>query len=251
MQHRFYIDDVSFSCTCLSDAIGQLSRKVDKKEKGYICVSNVRATYIANHDKEYARVLNNSFLTLPDGKPIEWYAHILGHKNVKKCSGQDFFYKVCELSEKKNYTHFFYGSTPEIVKMLEINLRKKFPSLKIVGAVSPPYKSAKELADSDIIDCINQCQPDFVWVGLGAPKQEFFINLIKDKIGSSVLIGIGLVFDYEAGKVMRAPRWMQNNGLEWAFVWSQQPQKIKRSYKYFLYFIKKLVLRIYEQYRKN
>lgn len=251
MQKRFNIDQVAFSYTNLDDALEQLEKKVAKKEKAYICVSNVRATYIGNHDKGYCKILNASFLTLPDGKPVEWYAHISGYKDVKKCSGQDFFYKVCRISEKKGYTHFFYGSTPQIVEKLQVNLIKKFPSLKIIGAISPPNEAAGELANSDIVEHINHLKPNFVWVGLGAPKQEYFMDLIINKIAASILIGVGLVFDYEAETVNRAPKWMQKNGLEWAFVWYQQPRKITRSYLYFLYFIKLLIKRMYEKYREN
>lgn len=251
MNNRFKIENVAISITDLDDAVARILKKTEDRTPGYVCVTNVRATYLGNHDSDYCRILNNSFLTVPDGKPIEWFAHLSGVIKVKKSSGSDLFDRICQISEQKGYTHFFYGSTHEIIKRMQENLLRKYPNLKIVGAVSPPFKPVEELASDKIIKQINILQPNFVWIGLGAPKQERFIDLIVNRIESSILIGIGLVFDYQAGIVKRAPEWMQKNGLEWLFVWLQQPRKALRSYIYFIYFLKLLIKTYYGHKRKN
>ena len=237
MNDRFKINNINISITNLDDALVCIKRQIILKQPGYVCVTNVRATYIANKDPNYCRIQNNSFLTIPDGKPLEWYARIIGLKQVSKTSGPDLFHRLCQISEENNFTHFFYGSTPEVIDKMQINLKSKYPKLNILGAVSPPFKPIEELANDRIIEQINSLKPNFVWIGLGAPKQERFIDLISNRIQSSILIGIGLVFDYEAGTVKRAPRWMQNYGLEWLFRFMQQPRYSMRSLKAFRYFI--------------
>lgn len=228
MNNRYHIKHVAISITDLDDAAEQITKKAGSELHGYVCVACVRSVYVANHNPEYCQILNRSFLTLPDGKPLEWYARFAGYKQVRRCSGPDLFERICQLSEHNNYTHFFFGSTPEIIKKMQENLLKKFPKLKIVGAVSPPFAPVQELANDEIVRQINTLKPTFVWIGLGAPKQEQFINLIIDRIESSLLIGVGLVFDYQAGSVKRAPGWMQKSGLEGFYRDFQQPERINR-----------------------
>lgn len=240
-KNRFNIENVRINITNIEDAANRIIKKAEKNEPAYVCVTNVRATYIGNHDEKYCDILNNSFLTIPDGKPLVWFAHLSGFKEVEKTSGPDLFIEICKLTEHTELTHFFYGSTPEVIEQLQKKLLLKYPELKIVGVVSPPFKPVEELAQSNIINEINQLNPNFIWIGLGAPKQERFINLIYNKVNSSVLIGVGLVFEYEAGTVKRAPIWMQNYGLEWLFRFMQQPRYSMRSLKAFRYFILLLI----------
>lgn len=251
MKNRFKINNVAISITDLNDTTNRIKRKVESNSPGYICVTNVRATYFGNHDPNFCRILNNSFLTIPDGKPLEWYAHLSGFKQVQKTSGPDLFERICELSEKEGYTHYFYGSTPEVIKKMLLNLKSKYPHLKIIDAISPPFAPVEELANEKTIEQINKLNPSFVWVGLGAPKQERFMDLIIDKIETSVLIGVGLVFEYQAGTVIRAPKWMQKNGLEWLFRFIQQPLYSHRSIKAFKYFMVLLFKKLIARYGKK
>lgn len=225
MNDRYKIKNVAINITDLNDAVRKIQKKAENKSPGYVCVTNVRSVYFGNHDSEFCKILNNSFLTVPDGKPLEWYARIAGLKQVKRTSGPDLFEQICQLSESKRYTHFFYGSTPDVIEKVKKNLLKKYPKLEIVGAISPPFRPVEELASDEIIKQINDLKPTFVWVGLGAPKQEHFINLVINKVTTSLFIGVGLVFDYQAGTVKRAPKWMQRNGLEWLYRNVQQPKR--------------------------
>jgi N-acetylglucosaminyldiphosphoundecaprenol N-acetyl-beta-D-mannosaminyltransferase len=242
MTDRYYINHVGVSITDLPKTIKSIQEHIEKgSTTEYICVTNVRAAYIGNHDSNYCKILNNSFLTIPDGKPLEWFAHFAGFDNVKKTSGPDLFKAICEVSRDKGYSHYFYGSSPDVINKMTSNLKNKYPGIKILGSVSPPFKSAHELVTDELINDINKENPTFLWVGLGAPKQEIFIDIIRKKIKKSILIGIGLVFEYEAGTVYRSPQWVSDMGFEWLYIWFQQPKKIIRSYKYFPYFILLLI----------
>lgn len=242
MEKRYYIENVGISVTNLNFSVKKICDNINSGRKSnYVCVTNVRAVYYGNHDDEYCRILNESLLTVPDGKPLEWYARIMGIKEVEKTSGNDLFDAVCKESEVKGYSHFFLGSTPKVIELMKDRISEKYPRLNVVGFVSPPYGSASELLEDRLLSDINALKPDIIWIGLGAPKQERFIDLIKNKVDVSVLIGVGLVFEYQAGTVSRAPLWMCDAGLEWLYIWFQQPKKIMRSYPYFVYFLSLLL----------
>lgn len=226
MDQRYKIDKVKLSITNVDEAAGLIIKEAKNKRPVYVCVTNVRTTYIGNHNEQYREILNNSFLTLPDGKPLEWYARAAKINRAKKTSGPDLFENICRKTENTGLTHFLFGSTPEVIKKMQVNIKRKYPNLKIVGAVSPPFKPVEELATDEIVEQVNRLKPSFFWVGLGAPKQEQFIHLIKDRIKSSIMIGVGLVFEYQAGTVKRAPKWMQKNGFEWLYRHVQQPKMI-------------------------
>lgn len=242
MGNRFIIDRVGISITDPEDAVEQLLNLAENKQAAYVCVSNVRAVYIGNHNSDYGKVLNQSFLTVPDGKPIEWLSRLAGIRRLKRTSGPDLFNLICQRTENSVYTHFFYGSTSEVIERMKKNLRARWPGLKIAGAVAPPHGTAEELVNEDLIGQINSIRPSFVWVGLGAPKQEQFMDLIIKHVHSSILIGVGLVFDYQAGTVKRAPLWMQRTGLEWLYRDLQQPRRLPFLFWQFIYLFRMAIL---------
>jgi N-acetylglucosaminyldiphosphoundecaprenol N-acetyl-beta-D-mannosaminyltransferase len=205
MLQKFKIKNIHINAANLDAAVSHIIKQAESKTPAYVCLTNVYACYIGNKDASYGDVLNNSFMTLPDGKPLEWYARLSGYRNVRRTCGPDLFIRICELTENTDYTHFFYGSTPEIIEKMQINLLQRWPNFKIVGAVSPPYLPAQELANKDIANKINELKPTFVWFGLGSPKQDIVMNLLVKKIERSLLLGIGLVFEYQAGTIKRAP----------------------------------------------
>lgn len=222
---RFQLGGVGISITHLEEAANALLNKAREGLPGYICVTNVRAAYTGKIDSAYADILSNSYLTVPDGKPLEWLARLSGNKKLKKTSGPDLLIRICELSEHTSLSHYFYGSTPEVIKRMKKNLEQAYPGLNIVGAVSPDIGTAEELAKDLLLEQIVELKPSFVWVGLGAPKQERFINLVHHLAPFSTFVGIGLAFDYQAGTVKRAPGWMQKSGLEWLYRDIQQPRR--------------------------
>jgi N-acetylglucosaminyldiphosphoundecaprenol N-acetyl-beta-D-mannosaminyltransferase len=243
---RFAIGQVRINATDLERATGVLLERAETLESAgaaYLCAPNVRATYIANREPDYAAILNGSLLTVPDGKPLVWYAHLSGLKQVRRTCGPDLFNRICQETEGTALTHYFFGSTPEVISKLEERLKVKYPRLNVVGMQSPPFAPLEVLAQSGIVEEINRLRPTFVWVGLGAPKQERFIAQIIQRVDASILLAIGLVFEYEAGTIKRAPKWMQRCGLEGVARVCQQPERTGRAAKVFSWMIGMLFLR--------
>ena len=144
-------------------------------------------------------------------------------------AGPDLMPEILRLSEAEGYTHYFYGSTERTLKYLEKNIREKYPKLKIAGIYSPPFRRLTKEEDQKVIERINAAKPDFIWVGLGAPKQEKWMAAHQGKI-EGFMVGVGAAFDYLVGNIKRAPKWMQDKNMEWAYRLMQEPKRLFSRY---------------------
>ncbi|KGR73993.1 glycosyl transferase [Ureibacillus sinduriensis BLB-1 = JCM 15800] len=195
----------------------------------YICVSNVHTTVMGYEESDYRAILNNSLMSIPDGGPLSTIGRRWGYVKMSRTTGPDLMKEIFELSSNKGYRHYFYGSTESTLKKMRINLLKDYPGLDIVGMYSPPFRPIAAMEDEKIMQQINETKPDFIWVGLGAPKQEKWMAYHKDKI-NGLMIGVGAGFDYYAENIKRAPLWMQKFNLEWLYRLLQDPKRLFKRY---------------------
>lgn len=215
----------------LNEAISQIESFIRRGNKHQVCVTNVYSLVLMQKDEGLRRVNNSSSLVIADGMPLVWVSRLFGQPIPERISGSDIFYGLCKIAAKKQYKFFFLGSTIETLNKMCSNLGKCFPDLQIVGAYSPPFKRKfSEEENSKMVEEINKTHPDILWVGMTTPKQEKWIYHNLDKLNVPVAVGIGAVFDFIAGKVKRAPKWMQKYSLEWLFRLSQEPRRLWRRY---------------------
>ncbi len=127
------------------------------------------------------------------------------------------------------HSHYFYGSTEETLSALSEALPEKYPGLRIAGFYSPPFRELTEEEDSSVTAMIKEADPDFIWIGLGAPKQEKWMAAHKGAF-RGVMLGVGAGFDFHAGTVKRAPRWIQKIGFEWLYRLFQDPKRLIKRY---------------------
>lgn len=191
----------------------------------YMCVANVHTTVTAFEDKEYKAIQNGGILAIPDGGPLSLIGHKRGFQYMERTTGPTYMETILKLSPKNGWKHFFYGSTDETLQSLKDTIKKENPSIQITGMYSPPFRELTEDEDTEIIKRINMACPDFLWVGLGAPKQERWMATHQGKV-KGLMVGVGAGFDYMVGNIQRAPRWMQNNNLEWLYRLKQDPQRL-------------------------
>jgi N-acetylglucosaminyldiphosphoundecaprenol N-acetyl-beta-D-mannosaminyltransferase len=191
----------------------------------YICVSNVHTTVTSYEDEEYCAVQNGGIMAIPDGGPLSSVGKSRGHKNMQRTTGPSYMGEIFKVSEEYGYRHYFYGSTDETLEKMKKALEKEFPGLQIAGMFSPPFRPMTEEEDQAIVEQINETQPDFLWIGLGAPKQEKWMAAHQGKV-EGLMVGVGAGFDYYAGNIDRAPIWMQNSNLEWLFRLIQDPKRL-------------------------
>jgi N-acetylglucosaminyldiphosphoundecaprenol N-acetyl-beta-D-mannosaminyltransferase len=154
--------------------------------------------------------------------------------------------KCLEHGQALGWRHFFLGGREQVLEDLANKMRGQFPQANIVGWHSPPFRPLSAEEDQQLVDLINAAKPDFLWVGLGAPKQEKWIAAHLDKIHVPVQLGVGAAFDFHSGHIKRAPVWMQKNGLEWLYRMLKDKRLIKRYFStnpvFLLHFVKDLLL---------
>lgn len=195
----------------------------------YICVSNVHTTVTAYEDPEYLKVQNGGIMAIPDGGPLSFVGHRRGFEQMERTTGPSFMEEVLKVSAEKGYRHYFYGSTPETLEKLNAVLLHDYPGIQIAGMYSPPFRPLTDEEDSAIVDRINEVEADFVWIGLGAPKQEKWMAQHQGAV-NGVMVGVGAGFDYFAGNIDRAPEWMQKSNLEWVYRLMQDPKRLFSRY---------------------
>lgn len=191
----------------------------------YICVSNVHTTVTAYEDQEYCKVQNGGILAIPDGGPLSSVGQKRGFKNMKRTTGPSLMGEIFKISAAEGYRHYFYGSTDETLEKLYSVLEETYPGIQIAGMYSPPFRPMTEEEDKAIVERINETKPDFIWIGLGAPKQEKWMAAHQGRV-DGLMVGVGAGFDYHAGNIDRAPEWMQKSNLEWVFRLLQDPRRL-------------------------
>lgn len=195
----------------------------------YMCVSNVHTTVMSYENNDYCLVQNSGIMSIPDGGPLSTVGRKRGCKNMERTTGPGYMEEIFKITVEKGYRHYFYGSTEETLEKLYSKLNNKYPGIQIAGMYSPPFRSLTEQEDQDIIKKINEANADFVWVGLGAPKQEKWMYNHQGKV-NGFMVGVGAAFDYFAENIHRAPEWMQRSNLEWAYRLMQEPKRLFKRY---------------------
>src|SRR6516165_4133228 len=214
----------------LRQAVAILERWRDEKRQEYVCCTSVHGLVEAQRDPEMRSTLNRAGLTTEDGMPLVWWCQRSGYPDAGRVSGSDLLLAMCERAPQRGHRHFFYGASSRVVENLVVRLKQRFPGLVVVGYRSPPFRSLTQEEDAADVQAINETRPDFVWVGLGTPKQDKWMAQHVGKIHASALLGVGAAFDFVSGAKARAPLWMQRSGLEWLFRLITEPRRLAPRY---------------------
>ena len=162
--------------------------------------------------------------------PLVWWCQWAGFARAGRVCGSDLLDAMCALAVQRGHRHYFYGGSPHVVEQLVSGLTQRYPGLVIAGYRSPPFRPLSAEEDAADVAAINSACPDFVWVGLGMPKQEKWMAAHVGRIEATALIGVGAAFDFHAGTKPRGPRWMQRSGLEWLFRLISEPRRLAGRY---------------------
>lgn len=211
--------------------VDYLKTHVRELSGDYICVSNVHTTVTAYEEEDYCRIQNGGLMAIPDGGPLSSIGRKRGHEKMARTTGPSLMGEIFAISAQQGYRHYFYGSTGETLERLRTALEKAYPGIDIAGMYSPPFRALTEDEDAAVVRQINEARPDFIWVGLGAPKQERWMAEHQGKV-NGLMLGVGAGFDYFAGNISRAPEWMQKNNLEWLYRLAQDPKRLFKRYLY-------------------
>ena len=215
----------NINITDMEKTVRYMETHLEELRGHYICVSNVHTTVTAYRNPQYRAVQNGAAMNIPDGKPLSIVQRMGGEKDAGRVPGPDLMPELFALSEKKGYRHYFYGSTQETLDALKERLAEKYPEMTVAGMYSPPFRPMTEEEDREAVERINAAKPDFIWVGLGAPKQEKWMAEHEGRL-CGVMLGVGAGFDFHAGTVKRAPKWMQEICMEWLYRIGQDPKRL-------------------------
>ena len=220
---------VNFAVSEVSSAAFYVRRHLDALRGKYITFCNVHTSVMSNNDEDYRKVQNRAALIFPDGAPIAKRQRKLEYADAKRVAGPDFMDAMFKSTMDGKVTHYFYGSTPATIKLLGEQLQKRYPGIVIKGLYSPPFRPLTEEEDEADIARINESGADFIWIGLGAPKQEKWMAAHEGKL-HGVCLGVGAGFDFYAGTIRRAPAAVQKIGLEWLYRLFQDPKRLFSRY---------------------
>jgi N-acetylglucosaminyldiphosphoundecaprenol N-acetyl-beta-D-mannosaminyltransferase len=222
---------VPLALTDYERAMDWMDATVASGGKGYVCVAAVHTVMACQEDAELREAVLNSDLTVPDGQPLVWAMNALGHSLSSRVYGPDLMARYCERAATTGTRMFLYGGRNQgALVQLALNLRRRYPGVRIVGGYSPPFRALSDDEEDAIVDEINRSGADVVWVGIGVPKQEKWMARMRDRLDAPVLVGVGAAFDFHAGLVPQAPNWMQASGLEWAYRLSHEPRRLWKRY---------------------
>lgn len=227
---RTNILGVGISAITMADAIRQITCWIEDQAREYVVVCPVYNVMVCQQDETYRAIVNHAGMVTPDGMPLVFLSRLFGQKHVERVYGPDLMLALSALSEEKGYRHFYYGGAEGVPEALAASLRARFPRLAVAGGFSPPFRQLDALEKEQVAVMINEAAPDIVWVGLGSPKQDFWMAEFRDKLEAPVLIGVGAAFDYHSGRVRQAPRWMRRSGLEWLFRLLSEPRRLWKRY---------------------
>ena len=230
-----------------SSFIANIIDLAKQKSSSNVCVANVHMFVEAHLDDSFGMIIRDANIVTPDGKPLTWAMRLLYGIKQDRVAGNDILPDLLKQSEMEGLSVFFYGGSQKLLDQASDFLKINYPNLKIAGLYSPPFRKLTDEENQDTVSRINNSAAHIVMVVLGCPKQERWMASMKGKI-FAVMIGIGGALPVVVGAQKRAPRWMQNYGLEWLFRLSIEPKRLFKRYavtnSYFIYILSKEFFRI-------
>lgn len=222
----FYVLDVPVYPYTMDGAVNFLNSQIKNKKQTFVVTANAEIIMLCQRDAEYKKIVGGEAdLVLADGAGTVWAGRKLGHNVPERVAGCDLFVELAKLAAKKDYKVFFFGAAPGIAEAARDKLLAMAPGLKVAGCRNGYFK---EEETADIVDEINASSADMLFAALGVPKQEKWLAENRHRLNAKVLMGVGGSFDVVAGKMERAPLWMQKASLEWLFRLYKQPSRIGR-----------------------
>jgi len=195
-----------------------------------IVTANVDFLRLGREDPHFRDLVNTADLVVADGMPLVWASRIRKDRLPQRITGVDLLLECSRLAINHDYSIFLLGAGPGVAEEASAVLAARYPGLRIAGTLAPRLMPGPPSEEERTIRFVQECKPDILFVALGAPRQELWIRTHMHRLGVPVCIGVGGSFDMLAGRVLRAPSWMQRFGLEWLFRLFQEPRRLWKRY---------------------
>ena len=218
--------DVPVHPLTMGEAVSVLEESITSGEQAFVVTANAEIIMMCQEDASYKKIVSqDAQLVLPDGAGAVWAGRHLGYKIPERVAGFDLYCQLLDKAAQKGYKAFFFGGSPGIAEAAKAKSEELYPGVQVVGCRNGYFKEEESQA---IIDEINASGADMLFAALGAPKQEKWLVRYREQLKPKILMGIGGSFDVFAGKMERAPKWMQDASLEWLFRLYKQPSRFMR-----------------------
>lgn len=238
---------IDVSSGSYNDFINAILKYAMERVSSYVCVANVHMLVEAHNTPKFAEVVNQADIVTPDGMPLAQGFKYEYNLKQDRVDGMSLLPALLSECEKNNLSVYFYGGDQKVLNTAEAYIRKTYPNLKIAGLYSPPFRQLTEVEKLEDEQRIRKSEANLVFVALGCPKQEMWMAEMKGKV-PALMIGIGGALPVFTGAQKRAPKWMQDNSLEWLYRLIQEPKRLFKRYlttnSKFLYLLAKEKLKI-------
>ena len=228
--------------------IAEVSNILNTTSRNKIAICNANTLVRSVRNPYIADLINNFTIKTADGFPVAKALSILNKKRFERVDGYKVFLRTIEEGLDRNCSHYFFGSNEHTTELMITNLKKDYPEIQISGYICPEFMESEKLIEK-YVDEIQNIDADIVWVSLGFPKQEMFIDQVNLTMDiNSNFVGIGGVFEWVAGTKKKAPEWLADIGLEWLFRLVQDPKRLYKRYLidntlFMVYFLRQLLFR--------
>jgi N-acetylglucosaminyldiphosphoundecaprenol N-acetyl-beta-D-mannosaminyltransferase len=210
-------------------ALARIDHWAAQRQSRTVCICNAHSVVTATQDPGFLDVLRQADMATPDGAPVAWMIRRLGHPGQQRINGPDLMLRCCERAAANGTGIYLLGSTADTLAALQTQLARRWPTPRITGAHSPPFRPLSAEEDRALVARLNESGAGIVFVSLGCPKQEQWMAEHRGRV-QAVMIGVGAAFDFSAGTVSRALAWMQHHGLEWLHRLLSEPRRLWRRY---------------------
>ena len=212
----------------MESTLAHVAAFLREPRKGYVCVAGVHGVLEARRSSQVAEAYVASELNIPDGTPLAWVGRFQGHRAMEFVTGPDLMLEIFRRPEFAQTTHFLYGGVEGVAAELRDRLKRDFPWVRIVGAVTPPFHDLSPAEQDEFVATIAELKPDIVWIGLGCPKQELFMFRNLPLLNTRLMFGVGAAFDFHTGRIRACAPWIKRAGLHWLHRLLQNPRRLWR-----------------------
>jgi len=219
MPTKMNILGIKLDCLSYSDMFPIFNKWLsDKSSRSHsLAAVNVNCCVTSLFDKRLLSLYNSADLVGIDSMPFLRWARLFHNKKSDRFYPPDMIFEIAAKAKEHGYTFFFYGGSPGAPDKMEEYLTQRYEGLKVVGKYSPPFRPLTEEEDAEVCEMINRAKPDFLWIGLGSPKQDVWISEHREKIRGTIMIASGALFDFLSGRIKQAPVWIRQSGFEWLY----------------------------------
>lgn len=213
-----------------ADTLRAVDRLIEAGAPSYFITANLHYAMLTSRDPRLAAVNRQAAFLIADGMPLVWAARWQGTHLPERVAGADLVPALCTRAAEKGYRVFLLGGEPGVGDEAGRRLCARSPGLQVVGVEAPPFREPTAEEEDRLVGRIRAARPDLLFVAFGQPKGELWLARHFRALGVPAAVQIGASLDFLAGRVRRAPRWMQRSGLEWCHRLARDPRRLLARY---------------------